>query len=276
MRRTVTTTDGLSLALYRSETPGRPVLVAVHGYPDDASVWDGMAALLVDDFDIVAYDVRGAGASSRPRAVRSYRLEQLTADLTTVIDSVSPTAPVHVVAHDWGSVQVFYALRHGLGRIASFTSISGPDLDAAGAWMRRQLSRGPAGWAEAARQVAASWYIGAFLVPGPVEMAIRRGLVGRVVAAARDGRSASGADLVDGLRLYRANMLRRRPPGAAVEVPVQVIAPLRDRYIRPSMATEIGDWARDLRVRRPDAGHWLILSDPAYIATHLRLRSLPC
>jgi pimeloyl-ACP methyl ester carboxylesterase len=270
MRHTVTTTDGLSLALHRSGTAGRPVLVAVHGYPDDASIWDGVAALLEADFDIVAYDVRGAGASSRPRSVRAYRLEQLAADLNTVIDEVSPDAPVHVVAHDWGSVQVFYTLRHGLSRVASFTSISGPDLDAASAWMRAQARSGPAGWARLARQTAASWYIGAFLIPGPVDVAIRRGLVGRVVAGARGGHPATEADLSDGLRLYRANMLRRRQPGAAVNTPVQVIAPLRDSYVRPGLATEIGDWVPHLRVHSPDRGHWLMIEDPAYVADRLR------
>ncbi|HEY1487207.1 MAG TPA: alpha/beta fold hydrolase, partial [Micromonosporaceae bacterium] len=207
-RWTVHTSDGLTLAVRRTGTRGRPVLVAVHGYPDDASVWDEVSALLVDDFDIVAYDIRGAGASSRPRALRAYRLEQLAADLRCVIDEVSPAAPVHLLAHDWGSVQAFYALRRNRVRVASYTSISGPDLDATGAWMRSLAGGGPAGWARLGRQLASSAYIGAFLLPGPIELAVRRGRVERQVAAdpSRRGMPVQRADLLDGLRLYRANL----------------------------------------------------------------------
>jgi len=52
---------------------------------------------------VIAYDVRGAGASSRPRDDRAYDLTVLADDMTAVIDAVSPGRPVHVVGHDWGA-----------------------------------------------------------------------------------------------------------------------------------------------------------------------------
>src|ERR1700752_5456475 len=52
-------------------------------------------------------------------------------DLAAVIGQLSPGGPVHVLAHDWGSVGVWeYLTRPGAGdRIASFTSVSGPSQD---------------------------------------------------------------------------------------------------------------------------------------------------
>lgn len=274
-QHTVRTDDGVALAVRRSGTPGRPVLVCVHGYPDDSSVWAGVAGALADDFDIVTYDVRGAGASGRPRRRAAYRLDRLAADLRTVVDLVSPTAPVHLLAHDWGSIQAFYALPRTLrGRALSYTSISGPDLDAARGWLRAQLRGGPRGWRLLARQMTASGYIGAFLLPGPADLAVRIGFVARVVARdpSRRGQPVARADLRDGLKLYRANMLRRperaHPP--LIDVPVQVVVARGDRYVGSGMQTNLDSRVADLRVVLADSGHWLPIEDPHYLAERVR------
>ena len=51
-----------------------------------------------------------------------------------VVDAVSPERPVHLVGHDWGSIQAWAAVTDpSLGdRFASFTSMSGPSLDHVG------------------------------------------------------------------------------------------------------------------------------------------------
>src|SRR4051794_26861650 len=59
--RRVTGADGVELAIRESGPAGAPVLLCVHGYPDDGSLWDGLRALLDRDYRVVAYDVRGAG-----------------------------------------------------------------------------------------------------------------------------------------------------------------------------------------------------------------------
>ena len=46
--------------------PAKPVVVLVHGYPDNSHVWHGVAEALADRFHVIAYDVRGAGASATP------------------------------------------------------------------------------------------------------------------------------------------------------------------------------------------------------------------
>ncbi|MEK6443112.1 hypothetical protein [Pseudonocardia sp. T1-2H] len=62
----ITTTDGLRLAVQVSGPEGAPVVVAVHGYPDDHTVWDGVVGELVATHRVATYDVRGAGASDVP------------------------------------------------------------------------------------------------------------------------------------------------------------------------------------------------------------------
>src|SRR5690348_7335526 len=116
---------------------GRPTVLLVHGYPDQQEIWDPVLAELPhDELHLVTYDVRGAGASDVPRNRHGYRTELLVEDLAAVVAATVPDdLPVHLVGHDWGSVQLWDAVNAErghprlTGRIASFTAISGPSLD---------------------------------------------------------------------------------------------------------------------------------------------------
>jgi len=104
-------TDGVRLAVQeRGSTTEAPTVVAVHGYPDDHRVWQGVADDLAVDHRFVTYDVRGAGASDAPSTRAGYRLDRLAEDLAAVLDAVSPDRPVHLLGHDWGAIQAWHAV----------------------------------------------------------------------------------------------------------------------------------------------------------------------
>lgn len=126
-------TDGVKLAIYEYGDSDRPTVLFVHGYPDDHSVWEPVIALTAGDFHVVTYDVRGTGASGQPAKRGGYAMSQLRDDLATVISLTSPDSPVHLVAHDWGSIQSWAAVSDSAfaNKLASFTSVSGPGLDMA-------------------------------------------------------------------------------------------------------------------------------------------------
>ncbi|WP_027928611.1 alpha/beta fold hydrolase [Amycolatopsis thermoflava] len=263
--------DGTRIAVAEAGDPTAPTVVCVHGYPDDRSVWDGVAARLADRFHVVTYDVRGAGESDRPARREGYALDRLAEDLAAVLDEVSPNRPAHLVAHDWGSIQSWHAVTGDLlrGRIASFTSISGPSLDHAGHWFRTRLRR-PSGWGPALRQLVHSTYIVFFQIPLVPELGWRSG-VGRRVLRRLSGSAAGSpavADAVHGLELYRANIGARlsRPRPRPAEVPVQVLAPLDDPYVTPALQTDVARWAPRLWVRRLPGGHWIPRERPDVIA----------
>ena len=133
--------DGVDLAVYEQGDRSRPTVLLVHGYPDTHAVWDEVAARLAERFHVVRYDVRGAGASSRPFGRRRYTFEYLMADMEAVLDATAPERKVHLVGHDWGSIQSWEAVCTTPDRFASFTSISGPCLDHVAHWTRRNLAR---------------------------------------------------------------------------------------------------------------------------------------
>ncbi|MBW0104977.1 SDR family oxidoreductase [Pseudonocardia sp. KRD-291] len=267
-------TDGLALAVYSHGDPGAPTVVAVHGYPDDHTVFDGVVEILREHHHVVTYDVRGAGASGTPSGREGYDLERLAEDLRAVVDAVSPDAPVHLLAHDWGAIQTWHAVtaepgehqHSGLtGRVASFTSMSGPCLDHVGLFF---AGRTGATRREILRQGLDSWYTALFRTPVLPELLWRSGLAGALVSATDGVGRPKLRDAVNGLELYRRNLPARLgdPQPRRTDVPVQVLAPRGDRYVTPAMQTRIAAYAPDLRVRRLPGGHWMVRTRPDVVA----------
>jgi NAD(P)-dependent dehydrogenase (short-subunit alcohol dehydrogenase family)/pimeloyl-ACP methyl ester carboxylesterase len=271
MIRDITATDGVALRVHESGQPGAPTVVCVHGYPDDHSLWDGVAAELAARYHVVSYDVRGAGESGRPRGRAAYRLDQLTRDLAGVIDAVSPERPVHLLAHDWGSIQAWHAVtgQRLRGRIASYTSISGPCLNHADHWFRTRLRRPtPRALRELITQLRSSWYLAFFQLPLLPELAWRTGLAQRVLAPVEGAGTPAVLDGATGIQHYRANIHPRltAPPARTTDVPVQVVVPQRDPFVSRSLQTEIGRWVPNLAIRELSGGHWLPRTHPHAVA----------
>ncbi|MQY08172.1 putative oxidoreductase EphD [Actinomadura sp. RB68] len=248
--------------------PSAPTVVLVHGYPDTQAVWEPVARLLAERFHVVTYDVRGAGASGRPRRTRAYAMEHLADDLRTVIDAVSPDRPVHLVGHDWGSVQCWGAVTGDAlgGRVASFTSVSGPCIEHFGQWVRDRLRRPtPRRLAELAGQFARSWYLVFGAVPGVPQLFWRFGgtrlfpvLVERTEGLTREPAPTFRKDALYGMKLYRANAVRFLRPGdrCRTTVPVQVVAPTKDAFVSPHQSRDLAPYVDRYWRRELPAGHW--------------------
>lgn len=281
--RYIDASDGVRLAVQVRGNVGAPTVLCVHGFPDDHRVWDGVADELASTLRVVTFDVRGSGGSAKPRRIRDYRLDQLADDIGRVIDAVSPGRPVHLLGHDWGSVQAWHAAtepthRH---RIASLTSVSGPCLDHVPYWVRSRLAAGPRGWKDLVGQWKSPLYMGFFQIPWIAPLACRLGLVDGTIALAAHfetgSRPAHGPthrarDNRGGLKIYTANLLPRllRPQQRHTDMPVQVLAPRRDIFITPASQVDIGGWAVDSQVHHVEGGHWVPAFNPAVIADRVR------
>jgi len=278
----VTVSDGVELVVhaYTEIDTRRPTILAIHGYPDNHQVWNPTAERLAHRYNFVAFDVRGAGESGRPADRSGYRLPRLVSDVGAVIDSLE-VDEVHLLAHDWGSIQGWAAVTDDSvrGRIASFTSISGPHLNYAGRFLRS--ARTTREMADVAKQFLASGYIWFFLCPGAPEVAIRSRLVGKVFAAVeRIGRPSTPTqrgdsyrsmdDYLNGLNLYRANMPAPilAPPAQLPQttVPVQVLVARRDYFVSPALQRFTGSIPAGGRVVPIEGGHWVVTSHPDVVA----------
>ncbi|TXS55927.1 SDR family oxidoreductase [Streptomyces sp. t39] len=276
-------TGGVDLCVAELGDAGRPTVVLVHGYPDSKEVWAEVASRLADRFHVVLYDVRGHGRSSAPKPLRGgFTLEKLTDDFLAVADAVSPDRPVHLVGHDWGSVQgwEFVTVARTEGRIASFTSMSGPSLDHFGHWIKRRTSRPtPRRVGQLLGQGAKSWYVYLLHTPVLPELAWR-GPLGRQwprmleraegVPSGDYPTASLPRDAAHGAWLYRDNIrarLRRPRPDAHAHTPVQLITPTGDAFLSERLYDDLDAWVPRLTRRTLPAKHWIPRTRPDHLAS---------
>ncbi|GAA4995583.1 SDR family oxidoreductase [Streptomyces siamensis] len=271
-------TGGIELCVAELGDDRQPTVVLVHGYPDSKEVWSEVATRLADRFHVVLYDVRGHGRSSAPQPLRGgFTLEKLTDDFLAVVDAVSPDRPVHLVGHDWGSVQSweFVTVARTEGRIASFTSMSGPSLDHFGHWIKQRVSRPtPRRVGQLLGQGAKSWYVYMLHTPALPELAWRGPLGKRwpkmlerfeKVPAGDYPTSSLPSDAAHGAWLYRDNVrprLSRPRADAYAHAPVQLITPLGDAFLSERLYDDLEEWAPRLLRRTLPAKHWVPRTRP--------------
>ncbi|HEY9372645.1 SDR family oxidoreductase [Streptomyces sp.] len=275
-------TGGIELCVAELGDESRPTVLLVHGYPDSKEVWSEVATRLADRFHVVLYDVRGHGRSTAPKPLRGgFTLEKLTDDFLAVADAVSPDRPVHLVGHDWGSVQSweFATVRRTEGRIASFTSMSGPSLDHFGHWIKQRMTRPtPRRVGQLLGQGAKSWYVYMLHTPVLPELAWRGPLgkqwpkiLQRVekVPAGDYPTASLPSDAAHGAWLYRDNVrprLRRPRPDAYAHAPVQLITPTGDAFLSERLYDDLATWVPDLTRRTLPAKHWVPRTRPDQLA----------
>lgn len=271
-------TGGVELCVAELGDATHPTVVLVHGYPDSKEVWSEVARGLAGRFHVVLYDVRGCGRSTAPTPLRGgFTLEKLTDDFLAVVDAVSPDRPVHVVGHDWGSVQAweFATARHTEGRIASFTSMSGPSLDHFGHWIKKRAARPtPRRAAQLLSQGAKSWYVYLLHTPVLPELAWKGPLGKRwpeilqrveKVPAGDYPTASLPTDAAHGAWLYRDNVrarLRRPRADAYAHCPVQLITPTGDAFLSQRLYDDLDRWVPQLVRRTLPAKHWVPRTRP--------------
>jgi len=103
--------------------PGAPVLVALHGWMDVGASFQFLVDALVDDWHVVAPDLRGFGRSQwQPQG---YWFADYVADLDALLDQVSPDAPVRLVGHSLGGNVVMHYAGSRPARVHAVVSLEG-------------------------------------------------------------------------------------------------------------------------------------------------------
>lgn len=92
---------------------GPPVLL-LHGFPQTHAMWHAVAPELAGDFTVVAADLRGYGASSKPQGTEAYRFREMAVDMVQLMAKLGYDT-FHTVGHDRG------------GRVAHRLTLDFPD-----------------------------------------------------------------------------------------------------------------------------------------------------
>jgi pimeloyl-ACP methyl ester carboxylesterase len=247
-----------------------PVVLCLHGFPDDFHSFDQQLAVLAGaGFRAVAVCMRGYGPGCQP-ADGDYSLDALVGDVRAWIAQLA-AGPVHLLGHDWGAVVTYLVAARHPEQVASASAIAVPH---AGRFVR-EVARHP-------RQLRLSWYMGFFQLPVIPERWVARrdfAFLRRLWRSWSPGWDFGAA--IDpvlqtfrmpgvvpaALAYYRQNVspgsLLRAGEGALprdIAVPTLCITGADDGCIDSEVfaaMTREGDFPAGLRLERiPGAGHW--------------------
>jgi len=135
-----------------------PLMLMAHGFPDGPSTFRHQ---LLAGYRVVRPYMRGYAPSTPARDGR-YDVERLAIDLLALGDRFSPREPFVLVGHDWGALAAYAACALAPERISRLVTAAVPHPRVAGPrWLRPS-------------QLAKSWYMAFFQLPGVAEHVVRR------------------------------------------------------------------------------------------------------
>ena len=250
--------NGISLYV-EEHGEGDPVLL-LHGWPDSARLWRHQVPFLAaHGYRVITPDLRGFGRSERPAEAVAYRLRNVVADVSALLDHLT-IETAHVVGHDWGAAVAWLIAILVPARVRKLTAISVPHPFAP----------------PTLRQYEMAWYQLFFQFTGIAEATLAyddwawlrtfsRGYLDLEQAIADLSRPGA---LTASLNWYRANLAPRMPgpPPALppVAAPTLGIWSAGDHYLdgermKKSAALVQGPWRYE---EIPDASHWVPLDAP--------------
>ena len=120
----IVATNGIDMAVHEMGA-GQPV-VFLHGFPELAFSWrHQLPALAAAGFRAIAPDLRGYGGTSKPEGVEQYTLQQLSADVTGLLDALAIEQAVFV-SHDWGALLAWQIALATPERMAGLVALNIP------------------------------------------------------------------------------------------------------------------------------------------------------
>ncbi len=119
-------TNAIRMAVYEQGS-GVPVVMC-HGFPELAYAWrKQIPAIAGAGFRAIAPDQRGYGHTDQPKAVESYDLRTLAADLAGLLDALDIAKAVFV-GHDWGGIITWAMPLLYPDRVAGIIGVNTPFL----------------------------------------------------------------------------------------------------------------------------------------------------
>lgn len=287
---------GITLSCRAAGSPGRPVLVFLHGFPEGAFVWDPLLEHFSrpenGGYRCVAPNLRGFERSSSPPEASAYRPKFLVQDIAALVAiETQDQRPLEcLVAHDWGGAVAWNLANQLPGLTKRLAIVNSPHP---GTFLR-ELKTNPA-------QQQASAYMN-FLIRDDAEKLLTEHDFERLWAflthefangrptpwltdAVRDQyRAVWSHGLHGGCNYYRSSPLRPpRPedPGAAavelpdsmltITLPTLVVWGMDDAALPPPLIEGLDAYVPDLTLHKvPGATHWIIHEQPALVTQYLQ------
>jgi pimeloyl-ACP methyl ester carboxylesterase len=130
--------DGLQLHyLFWPNTESQSCCLLIHGFTNDAHIWDGLAEKLQQHHNVVAIDMRGHGDSEWDKEEK-YTHPQMVEDVFCLLQNLS-FSKMHIIGHSLGARVATLLISRKEIRPNTFTIIdTGPEVRAVGVNKVRQ------------------------------------------------------------------------------------------------------------------------------------------
>jgi epoxide hydrolase 4 len=152
---------------------GERLALCLHGFPESSFSWRYQMPLLEKlGYRVWAPDLRGYGASSRPRGIDAYAMETLEEDVAALIEA-SGAKDVVLIGHDWGALIAWHYAMFGRIPISKLIIMNVPHPALAQKGLRTL------------RQLKKSWYVFFFQLPRIPEWALGRNRCAAIAQAFR-------------------------------------------------------------------------------------------
>jgi pimeloyl-ACP methyl ester carboxylesterase len=277
----ITSFDGTTLAVRAAGDRDAPVLLFVHGFSLDMTVWHNQWMDLSEDHRCVLMDLRGHGSSGKA-AHGDLSLRSMGRDVGAVLEAVTPDRPAVVIGHSMGGMaaiamaeqrpELFGALVKGVVLIGSAST----DLLRGAMGSITELLRPRLGNLSAAARRVDRLRKAVLASPGDLRgAAVRLTQFGpdaqphHVDHIVRLAERASSEVWTDGLSGLMEIDLRHALP--RVSVPALVVVGSHDRVTPPASAVELAGALPDARLQVIDgAGHMPMLEQPVELDRMIR------
>ena len=240
--------------------------LCLHGFPELNFSWRFQLPMLAArGWRVWAPNLRGYGASSKPKGVAAYHLDHLIADVAALIDA-SGAKEVLLIAHDWGAVIAWQFAIKRARPLTKLIIMNAPHPHIFGRELRT--------WSQLRR----SWYALFFQLPWLPEWHAGRGGaagIGRAIRNMAVDKSAFPPDVLDVYRraaarpgaltaminyyrsLFRSGSNKPRGSGR-VDVPTLMIWGEADKALGIGCAHGTEAYCTDFTLHRlPGVSHWV-------------------
>lgn len=286
--------NGTTLSVRAAGTPGRPLMVFLHGFPEAAFIWDELLAHFSQPehggYRCIAPNLRGFEKSSSPKEVEAYKAPLLIQDIQQLVATEAADGKMAaLVAHDWGGAFAWGYANAFPEQVGKLVIINSPHP---GTFVR-ELRENP-------EQQKASAYMNFLAHPKAEEMLAaddfkRMWPFFELMKAGPDGfgwltedvknqyREVWSAGLTGACNLYRVTPMKPPMPGGSIDsipvlpkerftvsVPTFVFWALDDTALLPGLLTGLEEYVPNLEIKKvPNATHWIVHEQPKLVASEI-------
>lgn len=218
----------LKAALLSPQRPlgDHPLLVAGPSLGTSTFLWNRVASLLGDDYDVVAWDLPGHGVS--PAATESFDVAALADAVVDLVDSIAPGENFHYAGVSLGgAVGLQLGTKHGQRLKSLSVQNSGAKIGTPEGWLERAETVRTQGTPVMIQGSAQRWFAPGFMDREP-------DFSSRLLHALRDADRFSYAFCCEALAAFDV-----RQELGSITVPTQVIAGSLDAVSTAAMAEEV-------------------------------------